>query len=46
MREEVLVQIKDKIRGRYLGNHMDHLADNIAKLSQGRDNWYIGREKM
>ena len=23
---------------------MDHLADSIAKLSQGRDNWYIGRE--
>ena len=23
---------------------MDHLADSIAKLSQGRTNWYIGRE--
>ena len=23
---------------------MDHLADSIAKLSQGRKNWYIGRE--
>ena len=23
---------------------MDHLADSIAKLSQGRENWYIGRE--
>ena len=34
----------DKIRGLYLGRHMDHLADNIAKLSQGRENWYIGRE--
>ena len=34
----------DKIRGRYLGRHMDHLADSIAKLSQGRENWYIGRE--
>ena len=21
--------------------HMDHLADSIAKLSQGRKNWYI-----
>ena len=41
MRVEVLVWIKDKIRGRFLGRHMDHLAYNIAKLSQGR---YIGRE--
>ena len=40
----MLVWIKDKIRGRYLGRHMDHLADSIAKLSQGRENWYIGRE--
>ena len=23
---------------------MDHMADIIAKLSQGRKNWYIGRE--
>ena len=23
---------------------MDHLADNTAKLRQGRENWYIGRE--
>ena len=23
---------------------MDHLPDSIAKLSQGRENWYIGRE--
>ena len=23
---------------------MDHLADSIAKLSQGRTNWYIGGE--
>ena len=23
---------------------MDHLADSIAKLSQGRKNWYTGRE--
>ena len=23
---------------------MDHLADSIAKLSQGRENWYKGRE--
>ena len=23
---------------------MDHLADSTAKLSQGRENWYIGRE--
>ena len=23
---------------------MNHLADSIAKLSQGRKNWYIGRE--
>ena len=23
---------------------MDHLTDIIAKLSQGRKNWYIGRE--
>ena len=22
---------------------MDHLADSIAKLSQGRENWYISR---
>ena len=44
MRVEVLVWIKDKIRGRYLGRHMDHLADSIAKLSQGRENWYKGRE--
>ena len=44
MRVEVLVWIKDKIRGRYLGRHMDHLADSIAKLSQGRENWYVGRE--
>ena len=42
MQVEVLVWIKDKIRGRYLGRHMDHLADSIAKLSQGRENWYIG----
>ena len=40
----MLVWIKDKIRGRYLGRHMDQLADSIAKLSQGRGNWYIGRE--
>ena len=40
----MLVWIKDKIRGRYLGRHMYHLADSIAKLSQGRENWYIGRE--
>ena len=24
--------------------YMDHLADSIAKLSQGRKNWYIGME--
>ena len=36
---EVLVSmIKDKIRDRYLGRHMDYLADSIAKLSQGRVN--------
>ena len=23
---------------------MDHLADSIAKLSQVRKNWYIGKE--
>ena len=23
---------------------MDHLTDSTAKLSQGRENWYIGRE--
>ena len=23
---------------------MNHLAGSIAKLSQGRENWYIGRE--
>ena len=23
---------------------MDHLADSIVKLSQGRKNWFIGRE--
>ena len=44
MRVEVLVWIKNKIRGRYLGRRMDHLADSITKLSQGRENWYIGRE--
>ena len=33
----------DKIRSRYLGRNMDHQADSIAKLSQGRENWYIGR---
>ena len=44
MRVEVLVWIKDKIRGRYLGRHMDHMAESIAKLNQGRENWYIGRE--
>ena len=44
MQVEVLVKLKDKIRGWYLGRHMDHLADSIAKLSQGRKNWYIGRE--
>ena len=44
MRVEVLVKLKDKIRGWYLGRHMDHLAYIFAKLSQGRMNWYIGRE--
>ena len=33
--------LKDKIRGWYLGRHMDHLEDSIAKLSQGRNNWYM-----
>ena len=33
----MLEWLKDKIRGRYLGRHMDHLADSIAKLSQGRE---------
>ena len=42
MRVDVLVKLKDKIRGRYLGRHMDHLADSIVKMSQGRKNWYIG----
>ena len=23
---------------------MDHLADSIAKLRQGRENWYIGSD--
>ena len=23
---------------------MDHLADSTARLSQSRENWYIGRE--
>ena len=36
--------INDKIRGRYLERQMDHPADSIAKLSQGRENWYIGWE--
>ena len=36
MRVEVLLRIKDKIRGRYLGRHLDHLADSIAKLSLGK----------
>ena len=44
MRVEVLVWIKDKIRGRYLERLMDHLADSIAKLSHDRENWYVGRE--
>ena len=44
MRVEILVWLIDKIRGQYLGRHMDHLADSIAKLSQGMKNWYIGRE--
>ena len=44
MRVEVLVWIKDKITGCYFGRHMGHLGDSIAKLSQGRENWYIGRE--
>ena len=44
MRVEVSVWIKDKIRGGYLGRHMDHLANSTAKLGQGRENWYIGRE--
>ena len=44
MRVQVLVWIKDEIRGRYLGRHNDHLESSIAKLSQGRENWYIGRE--
>ena len=44
MRVVVLVKLKDKIRGWYLGRHMDHLANSIAKLSHGRKNWYIGRE--
>ena len=35
---------QDKIRGWYLGRHMDHLTDSIAKLSQCRKNWYIARE--
>ena len=43
MREEVLVKLKDKIRCWYLGRHMDHLADSIAKLSQDGKRWYIGR---
>ena len=25
---------------------MDYLADSIAKLSQGRKKWYIGRESV
>ena len=28
----------------FLGRHMNRLADSIAKLSQGRENWYTGRE--
>ena len=40
----MLVWIEDKIRGRYLGRHMDQLADSIAKLGQGKENWYICRE--
>ena len=44
MQVEVSVWIKDQIRGPYLGRHMDNLADGIDKLSQGRENWYIGRE--
>ena len=40
----MLVKLKDKIRDRYLGRHMDHLTDSIAKLSQGMKNWYIGSD--
>ena len=36
--------IKSEVGPRYLERHMDHLADSIAKLSQGRENWYTGRE--
>ena len=41
MRVEVLVLLKDKIKSRYLGSDMDHLADSIAKLSQVSENWNI-----
>ena len=41
---EVLVWIKDKIGGGYLGRHMDHLADSIAELSNVWENRYIDRE--
>ena len=36
----MLVELNVKIRGWYLGRHMDHLADSIADLCQDRKNRY------
>ena len=44
MQEGVLVYIKDKNRGWYLGGHMDHPTDSTAKLCQGGKGRYVGRE--
>ena len=44
MQEGVLVKIKDKTMGWYLGGHMDQPADSTAKLCQGGKSWYVGRE--
>ena len=44
MQEGVLVKIKDKTTGWYLGGHMDQPADSTAKLCEGGKSWYVGRE--
>ena len=35
MQERVLVYLKDKNRGQYLGRDMNHLTNSIAELRQG-----------
>ena len=45
MRVEVFISMEKRYNRRSVFREtMDHLADSIAKLSQGRENWYIGRE--